>query len=84
MRRSLLLISLALLAVTLVAVAPAAAWTWPTGGPVLLSFSFDPAHPYSAGEHRGIDIGGDPGSAVLAPPGVWSRLRGRSRATESR
>ena len=67
MRRFLLLLSLALLAVALVAVAPAAAWTWPTGGPVLLAFSFDPAHPYSAGEHRWIDIGGDPGSAVLAP-----------------
>ena len=69
MRRFLLLLSLALLAAALVAVAPAAAWTWPTGGPVLLAFSFDPAHPYSAGEHRGIDIGGDPGSAVLAPAG---------------
>jgi murein DD-endopeptidase MepM/ murein hydrolase activator NlpD len=69
MRRFMLLLSLALLVPTLVAVTPAAAWTWPTGGPVLLAFSFDPAHPYSAGEHRGIDIGGDPGSAVLAPAG---------------
>ena len=69
MRRFLLLLSLALLAAALVAVAPAAAWTWPAGGPVLLAFSFDPAHPYSAGQHRGIDIGGDPGSAVLAPAG---------------
>ena len=69
MRRFLLLLSLALLFAALVAVAPAAAWTWPAGGPVLLAFSFDPAHPYSAGEHRGIDIGGDPGSAVLAPAG---------------
>ncbi len=67
MRRFLLLLSLALLAASLAVVAPAAAWTWPAGGPVLLAFSFDPAHPYSAGEHRGIDIGGDPGSAVLAP-----------------
>ena len=69
MRRFLLLFSLALLVAALVAVAPAAAWTWPSGGPVLLAFSFDPAHPYSAGEHRGIDIGGDPGSAVVAPAG---------------
>ena len=76
MRRFLLLLSLALLAVALVAVAPAAAWTWPAGGPVLLAFSFDPAHPYSAGEHRGIDIGGDPGSAVLAPAGGRRHVRG--------
>src|SRR3954451_13587607 len=48
--------------------APAAsAWTWPTAGPVLRPFVFDPAHPYAAGQHRGIDVGGDLGSQVLAP-----------------
>jgi hypothetical protein len=55
------------LAAALVAVGPAAAWTWPTDGPVLLSFSFDPTHPYAGGQHRGIDVGGDPGESVLAP-----------------
>ncbi len=50
------------------ACAPAAgAWTWPAGGAVLQPFVFDPAHPYAGGEHRGIDVGGDAGSAVLAP-----------------
>src|SRR6187397_999065 len=50
------------------ACAPAAgAWTWPAGGAVLRPFDFDPAHPYAGGEHRGIDVGGDAGSAVLAP-----------------
>ena len=43
------------------------AWTWPAGGAVLQPFSFDPAHPYAAGQHRGLDIGSDAGAAVLAP-----------------
>ena len=52
-----------------VAVPSAGAWTWPVAGPVLSGFSFDPAHPYAAGEHRGIDIGAPPGAAVAAPAG---------------
>ena len=59
---------LALLVVMLVLWVPsAAAWTWPVSGPVLQGFSFDPAHPYAGGVHRGIDVGGDPGAPVLAP-----------------
>jgi pyruvate/2-oxoglutarate dehydrogenase complex dihydrolipoamide acyltransferase (E2) component len=48
---------------------PAAyAWSWPVQGPVLRPFSFDEAHPYVAGQHRGIDIGADAvGDAVAAP-----------------
>jgi hypothetical protein len=45
----------------------ASAWTWPVSGPVLQTFSFDPAHPYAAGQHRGIAIGADAGTPVLAP-----------------
>ena len=42
------------------AIAPmAGAWTWPVDGLVLQVFSFDPLHPYAAGQHRGIDIGGE-------------------------
>jgi len=48
-------------------VACACAWTWPVQGQVLQRFSFDPAHPYAAGEHRGIDIGARAGEVVLAP-----------------
>src|SRR5215472_15617365 len=48
---------------------PASAWTWPASGPVLLAYSFDPAHPYAAGQHRGIDVGGSPGELVRAPAG---------------
>ena len=59
---------LALLLLLLVLGVPAAgAWTWPVGGPVLQGFSFDPAHPYAGGQHRGIDVGGDAGASVLAP-----------------
>lgn len=63
MRRVLL----ATLVAALVWVPVAGAWSWPAGGVVLQHFSFDPAHPYAAGEHRGIDVGGTPGEAVLAP-----------------
>ena len=45
----------------------AAAWTWPVDGPVLRAFAFDQAHPYAGGQHRGIDVGGQPGDAVRAP-----------------
>ena len=40
---------------------------WPVQGPVLQTFSFDQAHPYAAGQHRGIAIGADDGAPVLAP-----------------
>ena len=46
--RRFLLVLLAALAFA----APASAWTWPASGSVLLPFSFDPAHPYAAGQHR--------------------------------
>lgn len=37
-------------------------------GPVLQSFSYDEAHPYAGGQHRGIDIGADAaGETVVAP-----------------
>jgi Peptidase family M23 len=48
--------------------APAAgAWSWPVNGDVLKPFIFDRSHPYAAGQHRGIDIGADTGSPILAP-----------------
>lgn len=44
------------------------AWTWPVQGPVLEPFSYDEAHPYAAGQHRGIDIGANvAGEQVVAP-----------------
>jgi murein DD-endopeptidase MepM/ murein hydrolase activator NlpD len=48
---------------------PAAyAWSWPVQGPVLQPFSYDEAHPFAAGQHRGVDIGADAeGQTVVAP-----------------
>jgi murein DD-endopeptidase MepM/ murein hydrolase activator NlpD len=54
----------------------AAGWTWPVRGPVLQTFSFDPAHPYGAGQHRGIAIGADAGASVLAPAAGVVRFAG--------
>src|SRR5262249_45401964 len=49
--------------------ARALAWSWPVDGPVLSTFSFDPGHPYTGGQRRGIEIGGEAGGPVLAPVG---------------
>src|SRR5690242_550724 len=63
MQRVLLLAAVAALFLT----PGARAWTWPATGDVLQPFVFDPAHPYAAGQHRGIDIGAAPGDPVRAP-----------------
>lgn len=56
------------LALFLVWVPAANAWSWPVQGPVLQPFTYDEAHPYDAGQHRGIDIGADAADeAVIAP-----------------
>jgi murein DD-endopeptidase MepM/ murein hydrolase activator NlpD len=59
----------ALVALVFLVWAPAAhAWSWPLQGPVLQPFAYDEAHPYAAGQHRGIDIGADAaGERVVAP-----------------
>jgi MYXO-CTERM domain-containing protein len=60
---------LAVLLFVFLAWAPAAyAWSWPVQGPVVQPFAYDEAHPYAAGQHRGIDIGADAaGETVVAP-----------------
>jgi hypothetical protein len=60
---------LALTLLVFLAWAPAAhAWSWPVQGPVLQPFAYDEAHPYAAGQHRGVDIGADAaGEQVVAP-----------------
>src|SRR5918994_7039699 len=56
-----------LILLTALAAAPAAhAWIWPAAGPVLRPFSLGP-DPYAGGQHRGVDIGAELGSPVLAP-----------------
>jgi peptidase M23-like protein len=49
--------------------APAAyAWSRPVDGPVLQPFAYDQAHPYAAGQHRGIDLAAAAaGEPVIAP-----------------
>src|SRR5207248_616274 len=67
MRRTLL----AAVAAALLYAPVAGAWSWPVNGPapVLQQFAFDPAHPYAAGQHRGIDVGAAAGAPVIAPAG---------------
>src|SRR6266542_1180536 len=70
MRRLAPVALLLLLLLLLVFFVPSAgAWTWPVSGPLLQTFSFDQAHPYAAGQRRGIAIGADQGAPVLAPAG---------------
>ena len=48
---------------------PAAyAWSWPVQGPVLQPFTYDEAHAYGAGQHRGVDIGADAAGETVAAP----------------
>src|SRR5690348_16457401 len=58
---------MSILLVLLLLVLVVAAWTWPVNGDILRGFSYDEAHPYAGGQHRGIDIAGGDSSAVLAP-----------------
>ena len=44
------------------------AWSWPVQGPVLPPFVYDQAHPYEAGQHRGIDIGADAEDQSVTAP----------------
>src|SRR3954462_7464049 len=46
--------------------ATARGWTWPVEGPVLRPFVLG-GDPYLGGQHRGIDVGADTGTPVLAP-----------------
>jgi len=60
-------LAVVLLSALVLPVSAAQAWTWPVDGPVLRPFSFDHAHPYAAGQHRGVDLGAPRGTNVLAP-----------------
>src|SRR3954469_2493362 len=57
----------AVCALVLLPASVAQAWTWPVDGPVLRPFDFDRAHPYAAGQHRGVDLGAPAGTTVRAP-----------------
>jgi hypothetical protein len=51
---------------SLVLSSPAAGWAWPVDGPVLRPFAAAD-DPYSGGQHRGIDIGGQAGANLRSP-----------------
>src|SRR5438552_17416895 len=69
MRRSLVrrFASVLLLCAVASPVSVARAWVWPVDGPVLRPFSFDHAHPFAGGQHRGVDLGAPTGAKVVAP-----------------
>src|SRR5690349_8994972 len=59
--------STALTALAALVLAPTAgAWSWPVSGPVLRPFRLGD-DPYLGGQHRGIDVAGAAGEAVVAP-----------------
>jgi hypothetical protein len=68
-RKSVRRLAVLLVCACALPVSAARAWTWPVDGPVLRPFSFDHAHPYAGGQHRGVDLGAPGGTQVLAPTG---------------
>lgn len=65
-RIALLLLLVTTLALADAPPAPAAGlWTWPVVGPILQAFD-PPANPYGSG-HRGLDVGTEVGTAIVAP-----------------
>jgi Peptidase family M23 len=61
MKRSLAVV----VAAVLIHAPTAAGWSWPVDGPVVRPFVLG-NDPYAAGQHRGIDIEGTPGTTVRA------------------
>src|SRR4051794_17741374 len=61
-----LVVAAAVAAALTVCSGQASAWTWPSSGAVLRPFRLG-NDPYIGGQHRGIDVGGASGAAVLAP-----------------
>ncbi len=57
------------------AAASVAGWQWPLRGEVITAFH-NGADPYAAGQHRGVDIAGPEGSAVVAAIGGAVRFAG--------
>jgi hypothetical protein len=57
---------IALLVLALLATPAAAAWRVPVAGPLARPFAITP-HPFTAGQHRGIDLRAAPGAPVRAP-----------------
>ncbi|MEA2332254.1 MAG: lipoprotein NlpD [Thermoleophilaceae bacterium] len=74
-RRLLLIPAGTLFALLLMAPPAWADWVWPLRGEVITPYR-NGADPYAAGQHRGIDIAGEPGAAVVAAVGGEVRFSG--------
>jgi hypothetical protein len=69
------LIPITLVAMLLPAVPARANWVWPVRGEVITPYR-NGDDPYAAGQHRGIDIAAEPGTAVVAAAGGEVRFAG--------
>src|SRR3954469_6029132 len=81
-RRSVRRLAVLLMCACALPVSAARAWTWPVDGPVLRPFSFDHAHPYAGGQHRGVDLGAPGGAQGLAPAAGVVSFAGPCRRAE--
>ena len=75
MRRLLLTTVTSLLGLVLLAPAARAEWVWPLRGEVITPYR-NGTDPYASGQHRGIDIAGEVGTAVVAAAGGEVRFAG--------
>jgi Peptidase family M23 len=75
MRRLLLAFATSLFAVVLLVPPAWADWVWPLRGEVITPYR-NGTDPYSAGQHRGIDIAGEAGAPVVAAAGGEVRFAG--------
>lgn len=64
--RRLVLSAVAGAVLALCSTGQAMAWSWPAGGEVIRGYA-NGQDAYAAGQHRGVDIGGDAGEVVRAP-----------------
>jgi Peptidase family M23 len=75
MRRLLLTFVTPLLGLVLLAPPARAEWVWPLRGEVITPYR-NGTDPYASGQHRGIDIAGEVGTAVVAAAGGQVRFAG--------
>ena len=75
MRRLILTSALALIALLMAASPAWAGWVWPLHGELITPYR-NGDDPYAGGQHRGIDIAGNPGAPVIAAAAGVVRFAG--------